>query len=77
MQKMLSYVRRAVDHYHMIEDGDRIAVGVSGAFFGAGRLVKAFPRMRHGRRGLPLDALRRQEDKDCGRDDPDGPSASA
>ena len=30
MQKMLSFVRRAVDHYHMIEDGDRIAVGVSG-----------------------------------------------
>lgn len=30
MQKMLSMVRRAVDHYHMIEDGDRIAVGVSG-----------------------------------------------
>ena len=30
MQKMLSYVRRAVDHYHMIQDGDRVAVGVSG-----------------------------------------------
>lgn len=30
MQKMLSYVRRAADHYHMIEEGDRIAVGVSG-----------------------------------------------
>ena len=30
MQKMLSFVRRAVDHYHMIEEGDRIAVGVSG-----------------------------------------------
>lgn len=30
MQKLLSYVRRAVDHYHMIEPGDRIAVGVSG-----------------------------------------------
>lgn len=30
MQKLLSYVRRAVDHYHMIQDGDRIAVGVSG-----------------------------------------------
>ena len=30
MQKMLSYVRRAVDQYHMIEDGDVIAVGVSG-----------------------------------------------
>lgn len=30
MQKMLSYVRRAVDHYHVIEENDRIAVGVSG-----------------------------------------------
>lgn len=30
MQKMLSFVRRAVDHYNMIEDGDNIAVGVSG-----------------------------------------------
>ena len=30
MQKVLSFVRRAVDDYHMIEDGDRIAVGVSG-----------------------------------------------
>lgn len=31
MQKMLSYVRRAVDHYHMIDEGDRIAVGVPAA----------------------------------------------
>lgn len=30
MQRMLSSVRRAVDQYHMIEEGDRIAVGVSG-----------------------------------------------
>ena len=30
MQKMLSYVRRAVDHYNMITEGDRVAVGVSG-----------------------------------------------
>lgn len=30
LQKLLSYTRRAVDHYHMIEEGDRIAVGVSG-----------------------------------------------
>ena len=30
LQRMLSYVRRAVDDYCMIEDGDRIAVGVSG-----------------------------------------------
>ena len=30
MKRMLSFVRRAVDDYVMIEDGDRIAVGVSG-----------------------------------------------
>lgn len=30
LQRLLSYVRRAVDDYNMIEEGDRIAVGVSG-----------------------------------------------
>lgn len=30
MQKVLSFVRRAVDDYHMIADGDSVAVGVSG-----------------------------------------------
>ncbi len=30
LQRLLSYVRRAVDDYSMIEEGDRIAVGVSG-----------------------------------------------
>lgn len=30
MQRLLSYVRRCVDNYHMISPGDRIAVGVSG-----------------------------------------------
>jgi tRNA(Ile)-lysidine synthase TilS/MesJ len=30
LQKLLSYVRRAVDDYNMIEDGDKIAVGISG-----------------------------------------------
>lgn len=30
MRKLLSFVRRAVDDYNMIEDGDKIAVGVSG-----------------------------------------------
>lgn len=29
-QKLLSYVRRAVDDYGMIQEGDKIAVGVSG-----------------------------------------------
>ena len=30
MRKILSYLRRAVDDYHMIEPGDKIAVGISG-----------------------------------------------
>ena len=30
LQQVLSYVRRAVDDYHMIESGDKIAVGISG-----------------------------------------------
>ena len=30
IKRVLSYVRRGVDDYNMIEDGDRIAVGVSG-----------------------------------------------
>ena len=29
-QKLLSYTRKAVDEFHMIEDGDFIAIGVSG-----------------------------------------------
>lgn len=30
MQRLLSYVRRAVDDYHLLEDQDKIAVGISG-----------------------------------------------
>ena len=30
MKRLLSFVRRAVDDYQMIEEGDRIAVGISG-----------------------------------------------
>lgn len=30
LQKLLSYTRRAVDDYAMIEEGDRIAIGISG-----------------------------------------------
>ncbi|MBP3888099.1 MAG: tRNA 2-thiocytidine biosynthesis protein TtcA [Cellulosilyticum sp.] len=30
LQHLLSYVRRAVQDYHMIEEGDKIAVGISG-----------------------------------------------
>ena len=30
LQKLMGLVRRCVDDYHMIQEGDRIAVGVSG-----------------------------------------------
>jgi tRNA(Ile)-lysidine synthase TilS/MesJ len=30
LQKLLSYTRKAIDDYQMIEDGDKIAIGVSG-----------------------------------------------
>lgn len=30
MQKMLSYIRKAIEHYEMIDEGDKIAVGLSG-----------------------------------------------
>ena len=30
MQQLLSYTRKAVDEYTMIQEGDHIAVGISG-----------------------------------------------
>ena len=30
LQRLLSYTRRAVDDYQMIQPGDKIAVGISG-----------------------------------------------
>ena len=30
MQRILSYLRKAIEKYHMIEEGDKIAVGLSG-----------------------------------------------
>ena len=30
-QKLLSLIRQAIEEYHMLEDGDRVAVGVSGS----------------------------------------------
>ena len=30
LQQVLSYIRRAVDDYHMIEENDKIAIGISG-----------------------------------------------
>ena len=45
MQRVLSYVRRAVELYNMIEDGDNIAVGVSGGKDSL-VLVSALARLR-------------------------------
>ena len=30
LQHLLGYTRRAIDDYRMIEEGDRIAIGISG-----------------------------------------------
>ena len=30
MQRIVSYLRRTIDNYKMIEEGDKIAVGLSG-----------------------------------------------
>ena len=30
LQQLLSYTRKAVDDYQLIDDGDKIAVGISG-----------------------------------------------
>lgn len=50
LQKLLSYTRRAVDDYHMIEDGDKIAVGISGGkdsltlLYALAHLSKFYPK---------------------------------
>lgn len=49
MQKLLSYLRRGVDDYKMINDGDRITVGVSGGkdslalLYGLAKLREFYP----------------------------------
>ena len=45
MQRMMGYMRRAIQDYGMIEDGDRIAVGVSGGKDSVG-LLCGLARMR-------------------------------
>ena len=50
MQRMLSYMRKAIENYNMIEEGDKIAVGLSGGRrpAGCGRRVDRGPRARRG-----------------------------
>lgn len=50
LQRVFSYIRRAVDDYHMIESGDRIAVGISGGkdsltlLYGLHGLMRFYPK---------------------------------
>ncbi len=30
LQQLYSYARKAIEDYHMIEEGDKIAIGISG-----------------------------------------------
>lgn len=46
LQKLLSYARRAVDCYNMIDEGDKIAVGISGGKDSL-TLLYALAELRH------------------------------
>lgn len=50
LQRVLSYIRKAVDDYHMIEDDDKIAIGISGGkdsltlLYGLHSLMRFYPK---------------------------------
>lgn len=50
LQQVLSYIRRAIDDYQMIEEGDKIAVGISGGkdsltlLYGLHGLMRFYPK---------------------------------
>jgi len=50
LQQVLSFVRKAVDDYHMIQDGDKIAIGISGGkdsltlLYALNHLKRFYPR---------------------------------
>ena len=49
-QKLLTYTRKAIENYHMIEEGDKIAIGISGGkdsltlLFALSRLKEFYPK---------------------------------
>ncbi|MBE5871567.1 MAG: tRNA 2-thiocytidine(32) synthetase TtcA [Lachnospiraceae bacterium] len=72
LQQLLSYTRRAIDDFHMIEEGDKIAVGISGGkdslalVYALHELMRFYPKhftihgitVDLGFKNLNLDAVR-------------------
>ena len=50
LQKLYSYMRQAIDDFQMIEEGDRIAIGISGGkdsltlLYGLSGLQRFYPK---------------------------------
>lgn len=57
MQKLVGLVRRCTEDYHMIEDGDRIAVGVSGGKDSLVLLVLLAALRRYNHKRFDLEAI--------------------
>ena len=66
MQRMLSYMRKAIENYNMIEEGDKIAVGLSGGkdsitlLMGLKALQRFYPKkfeLKNSNPGLTLIAI--------------------
>lgn len=53
LQRLLSLLRQAIDQYQMIENGDHIAIGISGGkdsltlLYGLSQLQKFYPKQFH------------------------------